>query len=119
MGNSISKLEIFRQLMIQRSDLFVNLTNDLVSLKEQLTDNDESNVKVLEKWIDELPENEKENILEEYEYRQLNVEQFGRDGQSPTKPGQTSEMLKETLENVIVPAEKTPKKDGNTSETPK
>jgi CHAT domain-containing protein/tetratricopeptide (TPR) repeat protein len=114
MTNSIRKLEIFQQI-IQESGLFVNLRDALVSLKEQFTDNDESNVTIIEDWIDKLPEDDKENILEEYEDRQLNVEMLGRGGTSPIKPGETSKILKEIIENATVAAEKTPEKDPNSS----
>jgi len=111
-SNSIRKLEIFQQI-IQKSGLFINLTDALVTLKEQLTNNDETNVKIIENWIEELPENDKENILGEYEHYLLNVEMLGRDGKSSTKPGGQSEILKEVLENAIPPKEKPPepKKD--------
>ena len=114
MTNSITKLEIFQQL-IQESDLFVNLRDALLSLKDKLTDNDENNVKIIEDWIEKLPENDKNNILGEYEYYELNAEKIGRDGKSPTKPGQKSKSLIESIENATVAAEKTPEKDPNTS----
>ena len=42
-------------------------------------------------------------------------DKLGRDGQSPTKPGQKSKSLIESIENATVGAEKTPEKDPNTS----
>ena len=107
-SNSIRKLEIFQQIIIQESGLFINLKYALVSLKDQLTNNDEANVKILENWIQELPEEYKEKILEEYEHYLLNVEMLGRDGKSSTKPGEQSEILKEVLENAVVRKEKPP-----------
>ncbi|MEY3868941.1 MAG: hypothetical protein RLZZ338_2832 [Cyanobacteriota bacterium] len=114
MTNSITKIEIFQQL-IQESDLFVNLREALVSLKDQLTDDDETNVKIIEEWIEKLPENDKNNILGEYEHRQLNTEKIGRDGKSPTKPGHKSKSLIESIENATVAAEKSPEKDPKSS----
>ena len=112
MTNSSEQLEIYKQI-IQESDLFVNLRDALVSLKNKLTGNDEYNVEIIEKWIEELPENDKNKILGEYEYYQLNVEKLGRNGKSSTKPGEQSEMLKGIIENAIIGREKPPesKKD--------
>jgi len=109
MTNSSTKLEIFQQL-IQKSDLFVNLRDALVSLQKQLTDNDETNVTIIENWIEQLPENDKNNILGEYEDLQLNADKLGRDGKSSTKRGQQTQPLKEMIGNLVA-AEKTPKQD--------
>ena len=112
MTNIITKLEIFQKLI--QLDLFVNMRDPLVSLKDKLTGNDEDNVEIIEKWIEELPENDKNKILGQYEYYQLNVEKLGRNGKSSTKPGEQSEILKEIIiENAIIGREKPPesKKD--------
>jgi hypothetical protein len=114
MGESISKLEIFQQI-VQETDLFINLRDALASLKDKLTNDDETNVNIIEKWINELPGNDKNNILGEYEDRQLDGDKLGRDGVSPTKPGQKSKSLIETIENLTVAAEKTPEKEGKSS----
>jgi len=112
MTNSITKLEIFQQL-IQKSDLFVNLRDALVSLKDQLTDDDNANVTIIENWMEQLPENDKNNILGEYEDRQLNTEKLGREGISPIKKGQADKSLKEIIENLTAAPENNPetKKD--------
>jgi hypothetical protein len=117
MTNSVSRLEIFQQI-IQKPDFFLNLKDALVSLKDQLTNNDEANVKIIENWIQELPEEYKEKILEEYEHYLLNVEMLGRDGKSSTKPGEQSEILKEVLENAVVPKEKPPEPKPDTPSSP-
>ena len=116
MSNSITKLEIFQKLI--ELDLFVNLKDALVSLKEQWTGNDEDNVELIEKWIQELPENDKKNIQKKYTYYQLNVEMLGRDGKSSTKPGGQSEILKEVLENAVVRKEKPPEPKPDTPSSP-
>ena len=103
-SNSIIKLKIFQEI-IQKSGLFRNLTEALLSLRDQLTNNDETNVKIIEDWIQKLPEDDKKNILQRYEYLS-NVEMFGRDGTSSTKPGEPSKTLKEAVENAIPPKEK-------------
>src|SRR5919199_567367 len=107
MTNSSEQLEIYQQI-IQESDLFVNLRDALVSLKKPLTNNDETNVKIIEEWIERLPEADKNNILAEYEFYDLNRNKLPNKGQSPTKPGQQSQILKETLENLTIAAEKPP-----------
>jgi hypothetical protein len=117
MTNSSEKLEIYQQI-IQESDLFVNLRDALVSLKKQLTNNDETNVKIIDKWIKALPETDKNNILSEYEFYDLNRNKLPNKGQSPTKPGQQSQILKETLENLTIPAEKPPEANQNTPSSP-
>jgi hypothetical protein len=112
MTNSSRKLEIFEKI-IQESDLFVNLRDALVYLKDQLIDDDATNVIIIENWIEQLPEDDKENILAEYEYYLLNVEMLGNKSTSSTKPGEQSQSLKEIIENATVAAEKPlkPKKD--------
>jgi len=112
MANSTSKLEIFQQL-IQQSDLFVNLRDALDSLKEQLTDNDITNIKIIDNWIEQLPETDRKNILEEYKDRQLEGVKFGK-GQSPTKPGQASQILKEIIDNLTIAPEKPPESNQDT-----
>ena len=110
MTNSIGKLEIFQQL-IQESDLFVNLRDALVSLKDELTDDDEENIKIVEDWLKDKPV-----IERKYKAKLMKSgDKLGRDGQSPTKPGQKSKSLIESIENATVGAEKTPEKDPNTS----
>lgn len=111
MTNIITKLEIFQKLI--QLDLFVNMRDALVSLKDKWTGNDEDNVEIIEKWIEKLPENDKNKILGQYEYYQLNVEKLGRNGKSSTKPGEQSEILKGIIENAIIAMEKPPepKKD--------
>lgn len=116
MTNSITKLEIFQKLI--ELDLFVNLKDALVSLEEQWTGNDEDNVELIEKWIQELPENDKKKIQGQYKYYQLNVEKIGRDGKSSTKPGEQSEILKEVLENAVVRKEKPPEPKPDTPSSP-
>jgi len=117
MTNSSEKLEIYQQI-IQESDLFVNLRDALVSLKKQLTNNDETNVKIIDKWIKALPETDKNNILSEYEFYDLNRNKLPNKGQSPTKPGQQSQILKETLENLTIAAEKPPEANQDTPSSP-
>ena len=117
MTNSSEQLEIYQQI-IQESDLFVNLRDALVSLKKQLTNNDETNVKILEKWIEKLPEPDKNNILAEYEFYNLNRNKLPNKGQSPTKPGQQSQILKDTLENLTIAAEKPPESNQDTPSSP-
>lgn len=104
MTNSITKLEIFQKLI--QSGLFVNLKDALVSLKEQWTDNDEYNVELIEKWINELPENDKNKILGEYEYYQLNLDKLGKKGISSTKDGEQSKITEGTIDNAIKAKEK-------------
>lgn len=117
MTNSSEKLEIYQQI-IQESDLFVNLRDALVSLKKQLTNNDETNVKIIDKWIKALPETDKNNILSEYEFYDLNRNKLPNKGQSPTKPGQQSQILKETLENLTIVPEKPPEANQDTPSSP-
>ncbi|MCC3421729.1 MAG: hypothetical protein JGK12_26805 [Microcoleus sp. PH2017_01_SCD_O_A] len=116
MSNSITKLEIFQKLI--ELDLFVNLKDALVSLKEQWTGNDEDNIKLIEKWIEELPRNDKNKIRGKYEYYQLNIEKLGRKGKSSTKPGEQSEITKESIENAIIAKEKPPEPKPDTPSSP-
>jgi CHAT domain-containing protein len=98
MTNSISKLEIFQQLIQEKPDLFVNSQNDLVSLKEQLTDNDEENIIIVENWLKDKPV-----IERKYKAKLMKSgDKLGRDGKSPTKPGQKSKSLIESIENATV-----------------
>ncbi|MCT7949948.1 CHAT domain-containing protein, partial [Ancylothrix sp. C2] len=110
MANSISKLEVFQQL-IQQSDLLVNLRNDLISLKDKLTENDEENIKIIEKWLEDKPA-----IERKYKAKCMKLgDKSPRDATSSTKPGEKSEILIKTIENLTVSAEKTPERDENTS----
>lgn len=53
MTNSSQKIEVFRQLI--QSYLFLNLRNALVSIKAELTDDDDKNVELIEKWLPDKP----------------------------------------------------------------
>ncbi|MEO9128070.1 MAG: CHAT domain-containing protein, partial [Microcoleus sp.] len=109
MANSTSKLEIFQEL-IQKSDLFVNLRDALVSLKGQLTDNDEENIKMIEIWLQDKPD-----IKKKYNNKLMNVgDKLGNRAQSPTKPGQASQILKEIIENLTIAQEKPPESNQDT-----
>jgi hypothetical protein len=109
MANSTSKLEIFQEL-IQKSDLFVNLRDALVSLKGQLTDNDEENIKMIEIWLQDKPD-----IKKKYNNKLMNVGvKLGNRAQSPTKPGQASQILKEIIENLTIAQEKPPESNQDT-----
>lgn len=109
MANSTSKLEIFQKL-IQESDLFVNLRDALVSLKGQLTDNDEENIKIIESWLQDKPE-----IRRKYNTKLMQAgDKLGNRAQSTTKPGQESQILKEIIENLIVAPEKPPEPNKDT-----
>jgi hypothetical protein len=109
MANSTSKLEIFQEL-IKESDLFVNLTDALVSLKSQLTDNDEENIKIIESWLQDKPE-----IRRKYNTKLMKPgDKLGNRAQSPTKPGQESQILKEIIEDLIVAPEKPPEPNKDT-----
>jgi hypothetical protein len=109
MANSTSKLEIFQKL-IQESDLFVNLRDALVSLKGQLTDNDEENIKIIESWLQDKPE-----IRRKYNTKLMKAgDKLGNRAQSTTKPGQESQILKEIIENLIVAPEKPPEPNKDT-----
>ena len=119
MANKIGKLKIFHQIIIiYQSDLFLNLREALVSLKDTLTEDDETNVRIIENWMKQLPGDRKESILGEYEDRLLNVPMLGREGQSPTKPGQQSQILKETLKDLTIAAEKPPEANQDTPSSP-
>ncbi|MEG4055056.1 MULTISPECIES: CHAT domain-containing protein, partial [unclassified Microcoleus] len=103
MTNSSNKIEIFQQLI--QSDLYFNLRYALASLKAELTDNDDNNVELIENWLQDKPAIKFEyraNVMKSEEVKLPNK------GQSPTKPGQQSQILKETLENLTVAAEKPP-----------
>ncbi len=99
MGN-INKVAIFQQLF-QQADLFINLTEELTALQKNLTPSDDNNIQVIEAWIKELPEDQKNSILAEYEDYKLNSPKLGGGGQSSTKPGQANKTLPETIANLI------------------
>lgn len=112
MSNSSDKLQIFQQL-IQESDLFVDLRNSLVALRTKLTNNDEENIKTIQDWLQDKPA-----IRNRYNAKlmkhQEEVVRLGNRAQSPTKPGQESQILKEIIENLIVAPEKPPEPNKDT-----
>lgn len=113
MTNSSNKIEIFLQLI--QSNLFFNLRYALAALKAELTDNDDKNVELIENWLQDKP-------AMKLQYR-ANVMRFeevklGNKGQSSTKPGQQSQSLKETLENLMIAAEKPPEPNQDTPSSP-
>jgi CHAT domain-containing protein len=96
MANSITKLEVFQQL-IQESDLFVNLRDALVSLKGDLTNNDEENIKIIEKWLQDKP-----TIQQKYQAKLLKSGSKGIAGtESDTQLGEKSESLIKTIEQAV------------------
>jgi hypothetical protein len=113
MTNSSNKIEIFQQLI--QSDLYFNLRYALVSLKAELTDNDDKNVELIENWLQDKPAIKFEyraNVMKSEEVKLPNK------GQSPTQPGQQSQILKETLENLTIVAEKPPEANQDTPSSP-
>ena len=98
--DNINKVAIFQQLF-QQADLFLNLTEELTALQQNLTPRDENNVQIIEAWIEGLPEDHKNSILAEYEDYELNSSKLGGGGQSSTKPGQPDETVKKTIPNLI------------------
>ena len=101
MTNSRKKIEIFQQLI--KLDFFFNLRYALVSLKAELTDNDDKNVELIENWLQDKPAMKlqyRANVMKSEE------DKLANNGQSSTKPGQQSPTLKETLENLTIAAEK-------------
>ena len=113
MANSITPLEIFQEL-IQESDLFVNLREDLIYLKGQLTNNDEENIKIVETWLQDKPE-----IRRKYRSKLMNSgDKLGNKSQSGTKPGQATKSLRESIENLTIPVEKPPEATQNTQPSP-
>jgi phenolic acid decarboxylase len=97
MTNSIRQLEIFRQLIQEKPDLFVNYQNDLVSLKEQLTDNDEENIIIVDNWLQNKPE-----IRRKYNAKLHYSGSKGiADTQSNTKPGEETKSLKDTIKQAL------------------
>jgi CHAT domain-containing protein len=113
MTNSSNKIEIFQQLI--QSDFYFNLRYALVSLKNELTDNDDKNVELIENWLQDKPAIKfeyKANVMKSEEVKLPNK------GQSPTKPGQQSQILKETLENLTITAEKPPEANQDTPSSP-
>ena len=113
MTNSSNKIEIFQQLI--ESDLFFNLRYALAALKAELTDNDDNNVELIENWLQDKPA-----IKFEYNANVMRLEEvkLPNKGQSPTKPGQQSQILKETLENLTIAAEKPPEANQDTPSSP-
>ena len=113
MTNSSNKIEIFQQLI--KLDFFFNLRYALVSLKAELTDNDDKNVELIENWLQDKPA-----MKLQYRAKVMKSEEvkLPNKGQSPTKPGQQSQILKETLENLTIAAEKPPKENQDTPSSP-
>ena len=112
MTNSITPLEIFQDL-IQESDLFVNLREDLIYLKGQLTNNDEENIEIVENWLQDKPE-----IRRKYRYKLMSGDKLGNNSQSGTKPGQATKSLIERIENLTIPVEKPPEQNKDTQPSP-
>ena len=113
MTNSSNKIEFFQQLI--QSDFYFNLRYALVSLKNELTDNDDKNVELIENWLQDKPAIKFEytaNVMKSEEVKLPNK------GQSPTKPGQQSQILKETLENLTIAAEKPSEANQDTPSSP-
>jgi len=113
MTNSSNKIEIFQQLI--QSDFFFNLRYVLASLKAELTDNDDKNVELIENWLQDKPA-----MKLQYRAKVMKSEEvkLPNKGQSPTKPGQQSQILKETLENLTIAAEKPPEANQDTPSSP-
>ena len=113
MTNSITPLEIFQDL-IQESDLFVNLREDLIYLKGQLTNNDEENIKIVETWLQDKPE-----IRRKYRSKLMKSgDKLGNKSQSGTKPGQATKSLIESIEDLSIPVEKPPEPNKDTQPSP-
>ena len=109
MTNSITPLEIFQDL-IQESDLFFNLREDLIYLTGQLTNNDEENIKIVEIWLQDKPE-----IRRKYRSKLMKSgDKLGNKSQSGTKPGQATKSLIESIENLTIPVEKPPEPNKDT-----
>jgi CHAT domain-containing protein len=113
MTNSSNKIEIFHQLI--QSNLFFNWRYTIAALNAELTDNDDNNVEIIENWLQDKPE-----IKFEYNANVMRLEEFKlpNKGQSPTKPGQQSQILKETLENLTIAAEQPPEANQDTPSSP-
>ncbi|MEG3920778.1 hypothetical protein QUA07_16820 [Microcoleus sp. T3_A4] len=113
MTNSSSQIEIFHQLI--QSDLFFYWRYTLAALKAELTDNDDNNVEIIENWLQDKPE-----IKFEYNANVMRLEEFKlpNKGQSPTKPGQQSQILKNTLENMTIAPDKPPEANQDTPSSP-
>ena len=113
MTNSSNQIEIFHQLI--QSDLSFNWRYTLAALKAELTDNDDNNVEIIENWLEDKPE-----IKFEYNANVMRLEEFKlpNKGQSPTQPGQQSQILKETLENLTIAAEKPREANQDTPSSP-
>ncbi|MEG4131982.1 CHAT domain-containing protein, partial [Microcoleus sp. Pol11C1] len=113
MTNSSNKIEIFQQLI--QSDFFFNLRYALASLKAELTDNDDNNVELIEKWLQDKPAMKLQYRAKVMKFEEVKLP---NKGQSPTKPGQPSQILKETLENLAIAAEKPPEANQDTPSSP-
>jgi len=113
MTNSSNKIEIFQKLI--QSDLFFNLRYALAALNAELTDNDDNNVEIIENWLQDKPA-----IMFKYNANVMRLEEvkLPNKGQSPTKPGQQSQILKETLENLTIAAEKPPEANQDPPSSP-
>ena len=113
MTNSSNKIEIFQELI--QSDFFFNLRYALASLKAELTDNDDKNVELIENWLQDKPA-----MKLQYRAKVMKSEEvkLPNKGQSPTKPGQQSQILKETLENLTIAAEQPPEANQDTPSSP-
>ncbi|MEP6501687.1 CHAT domain-containing protein [Microcoleus vaginatus] len=113
MTNSSNKIEIFLQLI--QSDFFFNLRYALAALKAELTDNDDKNVELIENWLQDKPA-----MKLQYRAKVMRFEEvkLPNKGQSPTQPGQQSQTLKETLENLTIAAEKPPEANQGTPSSP-
>ena len=113
MTNSSNKIEILEQLI--ESDLFFNLRYALAALKAELTDNDDTNVELIENWLQDKP-----TIKLQYRAKVMKSEQdkLANKGQSSTQPGQQSQTLKETLENLTIAAEKPPEANQDMPSSP-
>jgi len=106
MTNSSNKIEIFQQII--QSYFFFNLRYALAALKAELTDNDDKNVELIENWLQDKPA-----MKFQYNANVMRLEEvkLPNKGQSPTKPGQQSQILKQTLENLTIAAEKPPEQN--------
>ncbi|MEG4422157.1 CHAT domain-containing protein [Microcoleus sp. LAD1_D5] len=113
MTNSSNQIEIFHQLI--QSDLSFNWRYTLAALKAELTDNDDNNVEIIENWLEDKPE-----IKFEYNANVMRLEEFKlpNKGQSPTQPGQQSQILKNTLENMTIAPDKAPEANQDTRSSP-
>jgi hypothetical protein len=113
MTNSSNKIEIFQQLI--QSDFFFNLRYALVSLKAELTDNDDKNVELIENWLQDKPA-----MKLQYRAKLMKLEgvKLPNEGQSPTKPGQQSQILNDTIATLMIAVEKPPEANQDTPSSP-